>query len=466
VIGAALLCLLGVTDAHASIRIKSPTMSPAFRPAARDYAVTCSQPVQVRVNPRGGSEARIGREPWSGAAGEAEVALTPDQALRVHTRRPAGGKRTYTLRCTPEDFPDFEFTREGRPAAPFYLITPESTGPPAVDGGYAVVVTRWGAPIWWRFDTPSPFDAKVLPDGTFAWHRFGGGYNLNPEHFYVLRRPSGRTVGEVRTVGSPTDEHDLQLTADGNYMLISYVQRDGVDTSQFNGDSDASIYDCVVQVVAPDGTLVSEWSTADHIGLGETPAYRWDLLSEEPYDTTHMNAVEPLVNGDFLVSLRHTDAVYRIDGDTGAIEWKLGGSTTPQSLAVEDDPMSPPLQAQHDVRWLGHHEISVHDNGDGEDRAARVVRYRIGGGVARLEESFTDDRVPPSACCGSARKVDDDWLVAWGGTPWIAEYDSAHSPVFTIELLSPGTSYRAVPIQGELSGRELRRGMDVQARSD
>jgi hypothetical protein len=453
------------SGASAGIKISSATLYPHFRPAAQDYTVRCDTPVRVRVRTTGETEARIGKRHWTKKTQQATLPLAPDAGVRVHKRNAKGRGKTYSLRCLPDNIPSLEFHRYREPEAPFYLLTPNSTGASAFNGGYAMVLTPWGAPIWWYQDSPSPFDAKVLPDGTFAWAHFHGGFVTDPTATYDLRRPNGKLVKQIRAVGSPTDEHDLQLTADGNYMLITYRRRDHVDTSAFNGDSDASIYDCIVQVIRPDGSLVSEWSTYDHVGLDEVPAYRWALLTDKPYDAYHMNAVDPLPSGDFLISLRHTDAVYRVDGATGAIEWKLGGSTTPQSLTVEGDTMASPLQAQHDVRWLGHGEISVHDNGATNGRTPRVVRFKIDGGVARLEESFSDPATGLSICCGSARLLGKDWLVSWGGTAIVGEYDQRHRPVFTFKLPPPGTSYRAIPIMTELSAKQLRHGMDVQARS-
>ena len=86
-----------------------------------------------------------------------------------------------------------------------------------------------------------------------------------------------------------------------------------------------------------------------------------------------------------LISLRHTDAVYRLDRATGAIEWKLGGTPTDESLAVLNDPLAAdPLGAQHDIRYLGDGEISIHDNGTDLGRAPRAVRYRVEGSSATL----------------------------------------------------------------------------------
>jgi hypothetical protein len=454
---------VAAAPAGASVSISSSTLAPPFHQPDTDYVVRCDDPVELRIELDRGARARVGKDPWSGRSRTKAVTMMPGQAIRIHTRRPDAPALTYTVRCLPGDFPGYTFKRLRAAAAPLYLVTPGSTGPGAPSGGYAVVFTGRGAPIWWMRDEPSPFDFTVLPDGTFAWTTFQGGIGVDPDGSYVLRRPSGRVVGQLRTTGSPTDVHDLQLRPDGNYMLISYRPRSGVDTSVFNGNSDATIYDGVIQTVTPTGELVGEWSTEDHVNLNETPTYRWESLDREPYDTTHVNSVEPLKNGDFIISLRHTDAVYRVDGATGALEWKLGGTPTPNSLQVVGDPRAYPLAAQHDARWLGHGQLSVHDNGGGA--GPRVVIYRIGDGVATYVDSYADPLATFSACCGSARKVADNWLVSWGGVPVVTEFDAEHRRVFLLSINGTGTSYRAVAIDGELTEAHLRRGMDAQART-
>ncbi len=50
-----------------------------------------------------------------------------------------------------------------------------------------------------------------------------------------------------------------------------------------------------------------------------------------------MNSIE--LDGDAIVfSARHLDAVYRIRLADGGVDWKLGGSVRPESLAILDDP--------------------------------------------------------------------------------------------------------------------------------
>ena len=89
----------------------------------------------------------------------------------------------------------------------------------------------------------------------------------------------------------------------------------------------------MIQKLTPEGKLLWTWNSKDHIGLAETG--RWSPELDEPYDLVHINAIEPTNSGnDYLISLRHTDAVYRLDGVTSDVEWKLGGEQG-RSLQVQ-----------------------------------------------------------------------------------------------------------------------------------
>jgi outer membrane protein assembly factor BamB len=313
---------------------------------------------------------------------------------------------------------------------------------------------------------PQAIDAKVLGDGTVAWATwYGGTYATDPRTRYEIRSFDGKRVRQLKTVGTVTDHHELQELANGNYMVTSYRPRSGVDAMTFNGDADATVLDAVVQEVTPKGKLVYEWSSADHIALAETGRWWTYTFGFEPYDHVHINAVDPLANGDFLVSLHNTDAVYRIDRETGNVVWKLGGTPTAQSLNVVGDPQAYTLAGQHDVRDIGQGEISIFDNGTLTANPARVVRFRIDGSTATLLEAQHDPQIPYSNCCGSAEfgREDGSWLISWGGTRFVTEVDGRDRRTFTLEF-SPDHifSYRAHAVDGLVSLRELRAGMRAQ----
>ena len=147
-----------------------------------------------------------------------------------------------------------------------------------------------------------------------------------------------------------------------------------------------------------------------------------------------------------LISMRHTDGVYKIDRTTGDIVWKLGGTTTPESLTVIDDPLGAnPFGGQHDARMLDDGTLTVFDNGMTRNRPPRAVRYQIdeSAGTATLLESVSDTDAPNAICCGSARRSDSgSWTVGWGAFP-------DFNPVS--EFAADGSAH----VQAQLHGRLL-----------
>ena len=113
--------------------------------------------------------------------------------------------------------------------------------------------------------------------------------------------------------------------------------------------------DGTFQAIAPDGWPTYYWSASGRIAPVESLRWAgaWNAypgLAEPVWDWHHINAVEPDGDG-FLVSLRHTDAIYRIRRGDGGIDWKLGGTHTPQSLKILGDWFAgSDFGGQHDVR--------------------------------------------------------------------------------------------------------------------
>lgn len=444
--------MLGPGPASASFSISADTLRPNFSAANKAYAVECAGPVRLRVESGGeGGPARIGGGPTFRGKRSKLVELAPSQAVMVRK-----GSRRYAVRCLPADFPAYTYKGERPGRVGLYAVTPLSFG--ELVPSYVVIFNRYGAPVWWLRSPERAIDARALSDGTIAFSTYyGGGYGIDPRQEYRFVRPDGRVVGSLQTAGVATDHHDLVETRDGNYLVLAYKERaQEVDATPFNGDPSATILDSMIQKLSPDGRVLWRWNSRDHIRLAETA--RWWPGLTEPYDVTHINSVEEMAGGDLLISLRHTDAVYRIDELTGEVVWKLGGTPTSRSLTTELDPNRPLFGGQHDARQLADGTITVFDNGTDLERSPRAVRYRIAGGSARLIAQVREPFTSRSRCCGSARRLPGSWLVSWGGTSIVSGFLPGGGRIFTLDL--PGRfSYRAVPIT-TLGERELIEGMN------
>jgi len=91
------------------------------------------------------------------------------------------------------------------------------------------------------------------------------------------------------------------------------------------------------------GKLLFNWDALKHIPVGDS--YATIPTNGFPWDTYHVNSIDVLGNGTFLVSMRDTWAAYLVDIKTGRIIWELGGKHTSFSFGP-----GALFEWQHDVK--------------------------------------------------------------------------------------------------------------------
>jgi Arylsulfotransferase (ASST) len=465
---AALALLLGRSAgaaAEAPQISTTPGLFPAFSATVSDYVVRCQPSNQVQVSvtaPAGVGVSVDNGSPQSGSFTQ-PVALSAGQNFTIAITD-SGQTASYFIRCLPSDFPAFTATRSGQTQAEWYVMTPNLYWPPAgVSPSYVAFFDDNGVPVWWM-RSPSntvPIDAKLLANGDVAWlHSFPSSPGME-EH-----RLDGSLVRALKSVGTATDQHDVQLLSNGNYLLGRLFPRNGVDMSACGGSTSRTLVDFELQEITPGGALVWAWRASDHIPFSEVPA-KWRSYCSSTGDIYHWNAVAPDGSG-YVLSFRQLDAVYHIERATGAIDWKLGGVRRPESLTVIGDPLSAvsTFGGQHDVSVLGDGSVTVFDDGSGYNRRPRAVRYSIDATArtATLLESVTNPNVSYSSCCGSARKLPGgDWVISWGSNRPVTEQSATGAPLLRLAWSQPLFSYRANPVlPGRVSAAALRAGMDAQ----
>jgi arylsulfotransferase ASST len=434
-----------------------PSLFPGFGPQIEDYVVRCNDaPVTVQAQSAGGWQVSIAGQPFRSGDFSQTIPLGSGRAFIVRARKAAELFR-YHVRCLPNGFPPYKFTRYG-PVSPKFFAASRN------DKHYVMIFDNHGVPIWW-VRAKGSWNLRVLPGGNVRW--FNG-----PLKRFEIHRLDGSFVRALKPVGYDADGHDLQFLANGDHLVSAQVLQTHVDTSAYGGSSDATVKSADLQQVTRNGQLVWSWNTFDHISLAETGRW-WNepATGSEPYDIVHWNSIHP--SGDAVIaSFRHLDAVYKIDKGTGEVVWKLGGTTTPESLTVLGDPRTYTLGAQHDARLLSDGTLTVFDNRSylTPSQPPRAVRFRIDEqtGTATLLQSITDPDVPASFCCGSARRLGNgDWLVDWGSAAHqpIGGYEADGTRTFRLTF-DARSSYRAEPVRpGVVTVQDLRDGMNVMCSS-
>jgi uncharacterized protein YndB with AHSA1/START domain len=443
-----------------------PGLTPAFRTAVHDYVSGCrrGRPLRLEVRaPAGGSVSVDGADPRSGhfkATVQLGVGRSTELVARFH-----GHRTRHHVRCLPRSFPRWRFRRYARPQAQWYLFAPSAGDGLGPFSQHVILMDGHGVPVWWRRGGAAPFNSLLLPDGNLAWTRwYGDPFGMRDASAWEVHRLDGSLVRTLRTLGSPTDTHDMEPLPNGNFLLLTYRLRRDAALAPYGGEGTGNVMDGELQELTPAGKLVWSWSSRDHIKPSETTHSIGRTLPDGTgaFDVFHLNSAVPDGHGGLVISARHTDSVYRLDRATGAVTWKLGGTKRPQSLRVEGDPRSPTLRRQHDARVLPDGTVTVFDNRSGIG-SPRAVRFRIDASshTARWLEQATDPESGPSGSEGSARRLPGGhWVVSWGGTKVMSEIAGRSTPVWRLKF-SDVINYRLTPIPfGQLKATTLRRAMD------
>lgn len=139
--------------------------------------------------------------------------------------------------------------------------------------------------------------------------------------------------------------------ADGLWVLDNCFEEVNLDDDNNLGGSGNSGGDGVSDsLLRP----LFEWCATDFIDLDENPG-RADFqakgdgkIPDRPWDFIHLNSVDKSADGtgDYLISARHLDTIYRISSRDGSIIWRLGGPKS--NFQLENDLQ---FARQHDARF-------------------------------------------------------------------------------------------------------------------
>jgi hypothetical protein len=444
---------------------------PDFTADGSDYAVVCDAAetaLTLHLDVLPGVSARVNGV--AHAPGDVDLVAGADALTTVDLQRGAS-RTTYFFRCVPPDFPPLDVHRTG-PTSPGWYLTTFGFGQVPY-GSFTAILDERGAPMWFKRTDVDVIDFKLLSNGSFVYTPLlGPFYGVSTTRGYRVSDLQGHLLAEHLTANpsaDPVDHHDYVELPNGGRAMISYPlvknQPLGViGPGFFNGDS---IVDGKIEELDASGHATWTWLARDHFGYDEvTFPQRFGLYPAEPHggevDVFHINSLAPTDDGsgDYIVSARHLDAVFRVDHDTGDVLWKLGGKTKPnRQLTIIGDPLGGPLRA-HDARLTGN-VLTLFDNRSGTAGPARAVAYRIDT-VARTATMLWEIRDPQNRASlglGSVRVQPDGSIVlCWGGLqPMFQEFGPDRVSRMTIASHSEHLSYRLVKYpKATFSATELR----------
>jgi hypothetical protein len=319
---------------------------------------------------------------------------------------------------------------------------------PAQDG--LEIVNQAGGLVWWRplsGDT-SAADLRVQqyegrPVLTWWQGYVSDGLGIGEG---VIDNTNYQPVATVHAGnGLSADLHEFQITPWNTALITSYYPVYW-DTRSVHGGQHRLVFDAVVQEVdIPTGLVLFQWDSLDHVPLSDS----YEALPRQksiPFDFIHINSVGADTDGNLLISGRNTWAVYKVNHQTGAIIWTLGGKRSSFKMGGAAQ-----FAFQHDARVLapGDQYITVFDDGSGPPRVHSQSRGLV------LMLNFTNmtaavagqrEHTPAllSTYEGNFQSLPDrDDFVGWGMQPYFTEFDPAGHLILDGRFVGSNSSYRA-----------------------
>lgn len=130
---------------------------------------------------------------------------------------------------------------------------------------------------------------------------------------------------------------------------------------------------------APGTPVLFEWEPRDHISLNES-TYQHDGGVERMcggWDAMHVNSIAKFPDGDYLLSARHSDTLYKISHVNGSVIWRLGGRFSDFTF-VGDAKFARQHHGEVMHQNSTHCLISLFDNAMGEGFQPPIRRYSRG----------------------------------------------------------------------------------------
>jgi len=362
----------------------------------------------------------LGKEPWSPAKGQQPKSWDSYKTLPlkvpkvvVHTDNPdrANGDIFYA---------------------------PRTSGPTILDADGNLVYYRPGLRI-------TDFRAQKYRGKTVLtwWRRAKFGNRVDSrfeiaDHSYrVFKRLSGGN-------GYTGDPHEFNLTPRGTALITAY-RTAVVDMSRFGGPKQGFVLDYIAQEIdIATGLVVWEWHPLGNVRLNDSylPIPR---RNTRPFDWFHMNSVNFDRDGNILISSRHTQALYKIDRDTGRIIWRIGGKQSSFRLG-----RGVRFAFQHDLQRQDDGTLTIFDNGAGGKHgkvnkfsSAKVLRVDEKRGVVKLVHAYRDPRPGFSESQGNVQELPGGNLfVGWGSRNACTEFAPSGRVLFDFTFAAKTVSYR------------------------
>lgn len=296
-------------------------------------------------------------------------------------------------------------------------------------GSNYIQITSSSGQILYQKEAPSSFDFRMQPDGTLSYRRIISGVrlveNLDPNY---------QIIETVHAIGydEGVDAHEVIKFGPDHWIYFIYDEIQPFDLSAYGGYMTATLISTVIQE-QQNGVVLFEWHDLDHVPISDSVAN----LTQPRVDYAHGNGFDIDHDGHILASFRNTSQVLKINRQTEAVIWRLGGAANQFNFTNDVG-----FALQHDIRRLDNGHITLFDNGNASRGYSRAMEYEINETTMTLTRTM-EITGPFAFCCGNVQRLPNgNTFVNWGAAGVISEHAPDRAIVWRAEFES-GFTYRA-----------------------
>ena len=350
--------------------------------------------------------------------------------------RVVGGEAmSFTTDTLPSDLPSF--VASGTDPTPGFVVFSA--------GRYGLVIDNRGRVVWYRrFPNTPGLNFQAQPTGRYSVRPpTPDPADLEP---WVELDPLGNVTRTFGCAGGLQPRfHDLIVEFSGSYWVMCDETR-MMNLTSLGGVANAQVTGTVVQHLRATGVLLFQWNPFEHFAITDLDSLD---RSGPIVNWTHGNALNLDGDGNLIVSFRSLSELTKIDTETGAVLWRMGGLRN--QFAFEGTPM-PAFLRQHGLRLTGRSGaggtfVLLDNSGDSTATRAERYRYDEASHTAWQIASYSSLPAVQTQLGGTTQDLPGGrTLVAFGSGRRVEEYDSLGRVVWRIEG-DPGYVFRAQRIR-------------------
>jgi len=255
---------------------------------------------------------------------------------------------SFTSRELPYKFPSFEIKKNNNYNFNGYIFLRTQTNP-----GIQLLINSNGVPLWYGMaDTTLSRPFNTINSQSYL--------SLSSKSLIEEITFTGDTVTSINTDKNVV-HHDI-LKHQNRYIGLSYKYFELKGNSKFS-----SLKGDGIVVYNADGKLLWEWNIFDFVDpIDEDNGYK---IQE---DWSHANGISIDSDGNFLISFRSFNQIWKINSLTGQIVWKLGING---DFDLSENEI---FYQQHAIHKIDDDTYMLFDNGDAELRkSSRALIFKL-----------------------------------------------------------------------------------------